>query len=829
VCFVPTTSWQIASWAAARSTRYGRPVGQAAPSEAEPFPLSYSTRSYSPVLWYTPDAALGDEVYDFLHRLPGIGRIVVLCEGQGLRELDKSNLTAMLEDSFDLGRSSPFTAKEDVRLLTLQMSKPARREGRIGYWESARTWLNLEKKLSANEPRTPYRFSRIIIVVPATPYFACALIPLAAYLQATLVFMDPQHSNDSELIGELVGSAFSSDADRVDEIWLVGQAERMHAKLTAAMSGARKQQDRFDIRVAVRGIPCADHFAAAEQASVILLTYQHLDWLLLGAFTHSDRREFCFPFLSSLGTSGLFHYCNRALDLADQIQQGNFAAVTDVHDLYWSMHDEERRDFIQRFRAHPEHSGVIANSLAVIADYASEGGDNGVPHYLIDAAAFAARRAAPLLLLQRLPTETSYYIGSLMDKIDDKLNDINRLQIELYKENSKLQPPTQFARAHEGGDGGGAAADESADLAEADQRWRAAKQRIEDLRKQVPNLKSNLRHYIKKTGEVLYESLVPLAIRNALHQLNPNFLAVFIQDPSLPVELICESDWAGSRPVGPSQQSEASQADHGLTRFWGLRYAIGHMSSVNFYETNLTSNISLFAPPSEINVNDIRVLLCSNPTRDLFFSGQEADKIASHFQQIAGGRDSDPGEEADSGKIALKQLDRLTLGSQKLEWKPTRNSFIAALRRGYDIVHYSGHAFFDNVLPGRSGLVLSDDVLTASDVRFMLDFTRSPIIYANACLAGRIKSVSSRFTGLAAAFLRAGAAGYVSPLWSIDDRDAAALAMAYYEALLTQRLPIGECLRVAKLAQAKSRSITWASYVLYGDPTLRIIGSANHP
>jgi CHAT domain-containing protein len=118
--------------------------------------------------------------------------------------------------------------------------------------------------------------------------------------------------------------------------------------------------------------------------------------------------------------------------------------------------------------------------------------------------------------------------------------------------------------------------------------------------------------------------------------------------------------------------------------------------------------------------------------------------------------------------------------------------------------------------------VLSDGALTASDVRFMLDFNRSPIIYANACLAGRIKGVSARFTGLAAAFLRAGAAGYISPLWSVDDRDASALAVMFYEELLRERQPIGKCLMAAKRAQAESSSITWASYVLYGDPTLSI-------
>ena len=53
------------------------------------FVAAFASRRYSPVLWYTPNGPLGDEVYDFLHRLPRLDRIVILKEqpGQGLPEL----------------------------------------------------------------------------------------------------------------------------------------------------------------------------------------------------------------------------------------------------------------------------------------------------------------------------------------------------------------------------------------------------------------------------------------------------------------------------------------------------------------------------------------------------------------------------------------------------------------------------------------------------------------------------------------------------------------------------------------------------------------------
>ena len=52
----------------------------------------------------------------------------------------------------------------------------------------------------------------------------------------------------------------------------------------------------------------------------------------------------------------------------------------------------------------------------------------------------------------------------------------------------------------------------------------------------------------------------------------------------------------------------------------------------HYYETNLVSNISIFTPATSIDPENLKVLLCSNPTRDLFFSGQEAQKIAECFR-----------------------------------------------------------------------------------------------------------------------------------------------------------------------------------------------------
>jgi len=619
-------------------------------------------------------------------------------------------------------------------------------------------------------------------------------------VRATLIFIDPVSSHGANVVQLLVDAAFN-DEEGVDEIWLAGPAVHHQRELADAIAKRRREQKRYDRIVRVRTIPGPNHFVAAEQAAIILLTYRFLDAVLIRALTDQQGRECWFEFLSADGMQDLFDHCNRVLELSDRVRLQDYAALSNIHDAYWGMSEEERRRFIGQFQKQAGHEHMTSRSLAVIADYASDSTESDVPHHVIDAAGFAARRKAPLLLLQRLPAETSSYIGSLTDKIDERLNEVAELEVQLIKERGEGQSPHAEA-------------------------WASRKRQIEGLHKRIPELRSDLRAHIDKTGEVLYESLVPLAARKTLHLLQPKFLAAFIQDPSLPIELIREhaAPEVDKSPDGGDQRAtEVGGTEGDLGRYWSVRFGIGHMSSVNFYETNLTSNISFFLPPGDVNAADVGVLLCSNPTSDLFFSGQEAEAIAAAFERMKEQTDCPPGN-GRKASFSIRKPVHLKRGSKDPQERSTRENLMRYLRRDFDIVHYSGHAFFDNVLPGRSGLVLSDGVLTASDVRFMLDFRRSPVIYANACLAGRIKSISSRFTGLAAAFIRAGAAGYISPLWSIDDRDASALALAYYERLLRGGDTIGECLRLAKRSQAKLGKITWASYVLYGDPTLEFGG-----
>ncbi len=71
---------------------------------------------------------------------------------------------------------------------------------------------------------------------------------------------------------------------------------------------------------------------------------------------------------------------------------------------------------------------------------------------------------------------------------------------------------------------------------------------------------------------------------------------------------------------------------------------------------------------------------------------------------------------------------------------------------------------------------------------------------------------------LAEAFLAWGAGAYVGPLWDLSDRGGAVFARAFYTAV-ADGSTLGDAIQRARSSSAVANSVTWAGYVLYGDPT----------
>lgn len=131
----------------------------------------------------------------------------------------------------------------------------------------------------------------------------------------------------------------------------------------------------------------------------------------------------------------------------------------------------------------------------------------------------------------------------------------------------------------------------------------------------------------------------------------------------------------------------------------------------------------------------------------------------------------------------------------------------AAFRRG-GIVHFAGHAVFDDARPERSFLVTAGASpharLTAAEIEDMtLGSLR--LVVLSACQTARTQyGRSGGFAGLAGAFLAAGAGGVVGSLWRVDDQATRALMERFHAAYLASGDAAG-ALRQAQTEMLRSR------------------------
>ncbi|MGB0389055.1 MAG: CHAT domain-containing protein [Ardenticatenaceae bacterium] len=153
----------------------------------------------------------------------------------------------------------------------------------------------------------------------------------------------------------------------------------------------------------------------------------------------------------------------------------------------------------------------------------------------------------------------------------------------------------------------------------------------------------------------------------------------------------------------------------------------------------------------------------------------------------------------------------------------------------YDVIHYAGHASFNQQDPDLSGLLLHDgEVFLAQKIRRLLE--GRPLVFLNACESGVTANEAPSFSplerqspaaGLASAFIYGGALGCIGSLWPVYDRPAAEFAVHFYNLVLEGYI-IGEAMRQARLKiyETHPNDMTWAAFILYGDPTF-VLGQTN--
>jgi tetratricopeptide (TPR) repeat protein len=196
----------------------------------------------------------------------------------------------------------------------------------------------------------------------------------------------------------------------------------------------------------------------------------------------------------------------------------------------------------------------------------------------------------------------------------------------------------------------------------------------------------------------------------------------------------------------------------------------------------------------------LRVLLVADPTESLPQAGEEAEQLCSLLD-------------------TLPTVDVTLLGGKSVR----RIALLAALQE-HDIVHFAGHSRYDAENPVRSGWQLAEGMLTAADLSKLRP--APALVFSNSCEAGTTPPWEGGYRyeghafGIGSAFLLAGARNYVGTFWVVHDDESVLFATTCYRALASGA-SLGEALldaRHAIIARRGWHGLTWASYLLYGDP-----------
>lgn len=275
---------------------------------------------------------------------------------------------------------------------------------------------------------------------------------------------------------------------------------------------------------------------------------------------------------------------------------------------------------------------------------------------------------------------------------------------------------------------------------------------------------------LKKSGQILFDLLMPSQAKDKLAATSATVLTLHLEDNlvHLPWELL-----------------------HDGRDFLCRRFAMGRIVSTRQAPT-ARSTRSVLAPS--------KVLVIADPCRDLEACYREGLAIKTFLDR----------------KRNVFQVD--------FKSHPVDIAFVKANIRDYDIVHYAGHAYYDPANPSESGWLLSDGTLKASEIAALGGFQPMPaLLFCNACQSGRSDPWKSHdeIFGMANAFLLAGVQHYVGTFWEIVDEPGLGFAKYFYESI-AKGDAVGTALRSARRAlidASGTETLTWANYMLYGEPS----------
>jgi CHAT domain-containing protein len=140
---------------------------------------------------------------------------------------------------------------------------------------------------------------------------------------------------------------------------------------------------------------------------------------------------------------------------------------------------------------------------------------------------------------------------------------------------------------------------------------------------------------------------------------------------------------------------------------------------------------------------------------------------------------------------------------------------VASALQSAHLLHFAGHAVFDDAQPQRSYLAMKPRGLSAANIGAMR-LPRLKLVVLSACETMRApEETGSGFDGLAAAFLSAGAVGVVGSTWRVDDRATANLMQEFHRRYARSG-DAAAALREAQLAMVAESPSAWGGFRYVG-------------
>jgi pimeloyl-ACP methyl ester carboxylesterase len=317
-------------------------------------------------------------------------------------------------------------------------------------------------------------------------------------------------------------------------------------------------------------------------------------------------------------------------------------------------------------------------------------------------------------------------------------------------------------------------------------------------------------------GRLLHSLLIPEDFQTLIDTNKPLVMLLDKSSAAVPWEMIC---------YGGSQGFSTFGVELRLSRQFTLEGA----------------KVASVVPPFN---EDLKILVIADPADgDLSLPGArlEGERLKKFFEEF---------KPTGNGKITVDSC----IGKQECDIVEVLAKIFT---EEYDIIHFSGHGYYDpkendnsgwvfgtrKVIAIENGVEKETEKLLVISPREIFRLRKVPrLIFANACFSSQTAEMEytpagktyfpesgEKLAGIAEAFFARGVQNYIGAGWQVNDSLAVTFAETFYQTAFSLNAEkkynnLGEALKIAReTIKNKINNATWGAYQHYGDSNTRLL------